>query len=65
MEEADGDAEEETIKANFRKLEEQPTQEEIDDHNIDHANFRSWCPHCVKGGSKSFPHRKNKGQGKK
>jgi len=52
--------EEETVRARFRKLENEPTQEEIDEHNIDHANFRSWCPHCVKGKSTSFPHLREK-----
>ena len=26
-----------------------PTQEEIDEHMIDHLPFRSWCEECVKG----------------
>ena len=28
----------------FRKLIKGPTQEDIDVHNIDHGDFRSWCP---------------------
>ena len=43
----------------FRKLADEPTQEEIDEHNLNHANFREWCPHCIKGKAKSFPHRKS------
>ena len=27
-----------------------PTQSEIDDHNVDHLPFRSWCVSCVCGG---------------
>ena len=27
----------------------QPTQAEIDDHNVDHYPFRCWCEACVKG----------------
>ena len=38
------DACEETIRATIRNLEKEPTQEDIDEHNIDHANYRSWCP---------------------
>ena len=27
----------------------QPTQAEIDEHNVDHYPFRNWCEACVKG----------------
>ena len=27
----------------------QPTQSEIDDHNVDHWPYRCWCEACVKG----------------
>ena len=27
---------------------------------MNHAKFRSWCPHCIKGRAKSFPHQKIK-----
>ena len=46
----------ETMRPKFRKLAGEPTQGEIDEHNLNHANFRSWCPHCVKGRANSFPH---------
>ena len=36
----------------------EPTQEEVDQHNLTHAAFRSWCPHCVRGRAKNAPHRK-------
>ena len=26
-----------------------PTREEIEKHMTTHAQFRSWCPHCVAG----------------
>ena len=26
-----------------------PTQSERDDHDLTHAQYRSWCEHCVKG----------------
>ena len=29
----------------------QPTQQEVEEHNKTHLNFRNWCPHCVKGKS--------------
>ncbi len=34
-----------------------PTQREIDEHNVSHTPYRSWCPHCVKGQAVSSPHR--------
>jgi len=45
--------------ARYRKLGPEPTQEEIDEHNMDHGTFRSWCPHCVKGAAMAYPHRKS------
>ena len=26
-----------------------PTPREIEEHNVTHMPFRSWCPHCVAG----------------
>ena len=26
-----------------------PTQAEIDEHNLTHMPYRSWCIHCVRG----------------
>ena len=37
----------------------QPSAKEIEEHMVTHIPFRSWCPHCVAGKSKSNPHRKN------
>ena len=34
----------------------QPSQSEIDDHNIDHWPYRSWCEHCVAGRAIGEPH---------
>ena len=33
-----------------------PSQQEIDDHEVTHCPFRSWCEHCVKGQGKDDPH---------
>ena len=44
----------EVIKSQFRKLHKEPTQDDIDEHNIDHSVFRSWCPHFVHGKNR-FP----------
>jgi hypothetical protein len=34
-----------------------PTQEEVDDHFLDHLPYRSWCAHCVRGKGKTMDHR--------
>ena len=34
-----------------------PTQSEIDEHNVDHWPYRSWCEHCVRGRAVGEPHR--------
>ncbi len=31
----------------------QPTKEEVDQHNLTHLPYRSWCRHCVRGRGKS------------
>ena len=38
-----------------------PTQSEIDDHNVDHLPFRSWCIPCVEGRATGEQHRRNDG----
>ena len=48
----------EVHKQRGRRKPEEPTQEEIEEHYLDHANYREWCPHCVKGKGVSHPHRK-------
>ena len=35
----------------------EPTQAEVDQHNLTHAAFRSWCPHCVRGRGRNAAHR--------
>ena len=34
-----------------------PSQKMIEDHNISHIPFRSWCMACVRGRGKSMDHR--------
>ena len=38
-----------------------PTQSEIDDHNVDHLPFRSWCVACVEGKATGEQHRRSDG----
>ena len=33
-----------------------PSQTEIDEYNMTHLPFRSWCRHCVRGRAESSPH---------
>ena len=35
-----------------------PTKAEVEEHNRTHAEYRSWCPHCVRGKSISMQHRR-------
>ena len=51
------EAEEETEPRDSLPTPELPSQSEIDDHNIDHCPYRSWCPHCVEGRAREMAHR--------
>ncbi len=33
-----------------------PGSKEVEEHNLDQAAFRSWCPRCVTGGADSYGH---------
>ena len=35
-----------------------PTHAEVDDHNMTHLPYRSWCTHCVRG-RREAPHHKS------
>ena len=36
-----------------------PTQAEVDEHNMTHLAYRSWCTHCVRGRREAHPHCKS------
>ena len=36
-----------------------PTQAEVDEHNMTHLPYRSWCTHCVLGRGEAHPHHKS------
>ena len=38
----------------------QPTQAQIDEHDLTHCPFRAWCSHCARGQAPEDPHRRNK-----
>ena len=50
----------EAIKVKVQKDVSEPTQAEIEEHNVAHVPFRSWCPHCVKGKANGAQHRKTR-----
>ncbi|CAK0857324.1 unnamed protein product [Prorocentrum cordatum] len=49
--------EEAAVPARVVKDLEAPTKEEIEQHNIGHIPYRSWCRHCVMGRGRSAAHR--------
>ena len=40
-----------------------PTEEEVQEHQLTHLPFRSWCKHCVAGKETEAPGRKSEGGG--
>eukprot|EP00973_Karenia_brevis_P013564 1841932-Karenia_brevis.AAC.1 len=40
----------------LRRSPEQPTRDEVEQHNSHHEPYRSWCPACVAGRGRSFAH---------
>ena len=54
----EGGVAEEVVAPKVRKVVAEPTEQEVEEHNVDHAVFRSWCPHCVKGKGVSYGHRR-------
>ena len=51
------EAEEEVAPRDSLPSPELPSQSEIDDHNVDHCPYRSWCRHCVEGRAREMAHR--------
>ena len=53
---------EETEAASLRPLKSPaaPTQREIEEHEISHCPYRSWCRFCVMGRGKADPHQRHK-----
>ena len=53
----DGGEEQEVQPASTLPTPYMPSQSERDDHNLSHAQYRSWCEHCVKGRGLEAAHR--------
>ena len=49
--------EEGNVKPVRRRAPHEPTNEEIEDHNINHLPYRNWCRKCVDGRGKNHPHK--------
>ncbi len=62
--ESEETAGEEKVRVRARDAKPVPSSREVEEHNLDHAVFRSWCPHCVKGsgGVRTQEKRKRKGR---
>ena len=54
------EAEEEARKVKLAASPYVPTAKEVDEHNVTHLPFRSWCHQCVKGKARNKSHFKNK-----
>ena len=52
------EAEQEGRKPNVIKEPKRPSQKEIDEHNVNHIPFRSWCKCCVMGAAPNISHKK-------
>lgn len=59
----DEDAGDEGVEAKGKKTPSMPTDEEVEQHNLTHAQFRDWCEHCVRGKAQGESHRYDKKRG--
>ena len=47
----------EARRPKFEKLKSQPSKEEVEEHELTHMPYRSWCAHCIRGKAEAGPHR--------
>jgi hypothetical protein len=50
------DKDEEMIRPRVAHDPGKPSREEVAMHEATHVQYRSWCPHCVRGRGQSSPH---------
>ena len=55
-EDRENEEQSEEYRVRMRRTEAVPSAREVEEHNVEHAMFRSWCPHCVKGRGEAFKH---------
>ena len=62
LEEPEEAKDEEHGKRKIQKMQDpiRPSQAEVEEHNLTHLPYRSWCKHCVRGRKKELPHRVEK-----
>ena len=60
LEKADDEEEEDKRKMHQIKDPGQPTQAEVDEHELTHCPYKPWCSHCVRGKAAEDPHRRKK-----
>ena len=53
-EEGEGDLEE-AQKPKYKVVSDRPLKKDVLEHMVTHMPCRDWCPHCVRGKSKSCP----------
>ncbi len=49
-----GDVEEEAVRTRAKEADIGPSDKEAEERNLDHAVFRSWCLHRLKGRAEPF-----------
>ena len=54
--ESDDEDNQQAIKARATAAPKQPTQQEVQEHNLTHMPYRNWCPICVQGKGRSTSH---------
>ena len=60
LEGEDDEQEHEERKVKQIKDPGQPTQEEVDEHELTHCPYKPWCSHCVRGKAAEDPHKRKK-----
>ena len=51
----------EEAKVKVKAAPRKPSQSEVEEHMASgHVNYRSWCPHCVRGQAVNDPHKSAK-----
>ena len=56
--ESDDEDTTQATKAKALTMPKQPSQQDVQEHNLTHLPCRSWCPICVRGRGKSTSHQK-------
>ncbi len=61
----DDDEEQEAQDARVGRNIDKPSTCEVELHNVTHTPYRSWCEHCIKGGSVSPGHKGKMEEGRR